>query len=111
MFSDGPAFMELNKLESELSKIKEHYLGERDNEFKPFVKPSNYEDNKKFIEEHKRNCNKFHIGDDKPRTASDIMKLSEEQIKREELERLGIPYKIVRDEEEDTKADNHDSKE
>ena len=37
MFSDSPDFMEINRLQSELGRIKETYL--KDNNFRPFVKP------------------------------------------------------------------------
>jgi hypothetical protein len=43
MFSDGPAFMEIGRLQSELGRIKETYL--KDNKFRPFVKPSSSSSN------------------------------------------------------------------
>ena len=54
MFQDGPTFMEVNRLQSELERIKRDYL--KDNNFRPFVKPASIYD-----EEHKRNCSMPHI--------------------------------------------------
>jgi transcriptional antiterminator len=42
MFQDGPAFMEIGHLQTELGKIKDTFV--KDNNFKPFVKPSTYEE-------------------------------------------------------------------
>jgi hypothetical protein len=59
MFQDGPTFMEIGRLQSELGKIKETYLGkDKDNSFSPFVKPAFSYD-----EEHNRNCNLPRIDD------------------------------------------------
>jgi transcriptional regulator len=57
MFQDGPIFVEIGRLQSELGKIKETYL--KDNSFRPFVKPAF-----RYDEEHKRNCNLPDIDDD-----------------------------------------------
>ena len=86
MFQDGPAFMEINRLEGEVERIKKEHFS--DNSFKPFVKPATYDDL------HKRECNLPHIDD--------------KDMNRQELERLGVPYKIVRDEvkEKNTNADS-----
>lgn len=81
MFQDGPAFMEINRLQSELERIKKDVS--KDNNFKPFVKPTNYEESMR------------------PRELQNLKlsNLHEKQINRQELERLGVPYEIVRDEE------------
>ena len=47
MFQDGPAFMELNRLQNEMDRLKEQV---HDNSFRPFVKPSTYEESKRHRE-------------------------------------------------------------
>jgi len=48
MFQDGPTFMEIGRLQTELGKIKDAYL--KDNNFSPFVKSSTYEESKRLRE-------------------------------------------------------------
>lgn len=88
MFQSGPAFMELNRLESELEAIKKEHYGDKDNRFEPFIKPASYEETRKLRELQNL----------------DLSKLDEKQINREELERLGIPYKVI-DPESKTESD------
>lgn len=47
MFQDGPAFMEINRLQGEIERIKEQV---HDNSFRPFVKSSTYEESKRLRE-------------------------------------------------------------
>jgi len=89
MFSDGPAFMEIGRLQSELGKIKETYF--KDNSFRPLVKPASI-----FDEEHKRNCRMLHI-DDNDHTC---------------VNAKGIPYRIEKkddDSSQELEKENEDS--
>ena len=73
MFQDEPAFRDLINLEDRLEKIKKETIENRDNSFKPFIKPASYEESKRLMELHKLGCNLPH--------------LDESQISKQELER------------------------
>lgn len=99
MFQDGPAFMEIGRLQSELGKIKDTFV--KDNNFRPFVKPSTYEESMRL------------------RDLSEDSK-DKDKDKDKDLDLVnaaGIPYRIERfvdDEElekEDEKEEDSDPKE
>jgi hypothetical protein len=104
MFQDGPAFMEINRLQGEMERIKRDYL--KDNSFRPFVKPASIYD-----EEHKRNCNLPHI--------DDVNGDDDDDDKKTLVNARGIPYRIEKIdddssqsqelEKEDEDEDNEDS--
>jgi hypothetical protein len=96
MFQNGPAVMEVNKLGSELDRIKNDII--KDNKFRPFVKTT-YEESKSVQELQQRY-------DDISKS-----KLDEKDIKREELERLGIPYKVMDEEDKDKEGNKEDEDE
>src|SRR5215211_791746 len=90
MFQDGPAFMEIKRLEGEMERLKQEVDKGNSYVFRP-GQPRNYEEAMRLhkMEEHKRNCNLPHI---EP--------LTEDKISKTELERLGVPYEIAMKEEQ-----------
>jgi hypothetical protein len=79
MFQDGPAFMEISRLQGEMDKIKKEYPNGKDNSFKPLLKSplaTSYDEAMRFKnegEEHKQKCNLRHIDDVRSVSANMIM--------------------------------------
>jgi hypothetical protein len=98
MFGEGPTIMELDKLRSKLEMIKDNVF--KDNNFRPFIKPasnSNLPNPNTDVEDLKGELNK-------------IKNMDEKEIKRQELERLGVPYEIIKEEEEEETDNNEEAK-
>lgn len=92
MFHGGPVILEIGKLKERVEEFKET-LGDlgKDNKFAPFIKPVSYEESKRIKELHTLKIN--------------LSNLEEKQISRQEIERLGVPYEMVRKEEEENGND------